>query len=212
MDLVLPLAQAYAENYTSNSSELLEELLRHTQETHPKSHMVSGQWQGRFLYMLSALMKPLRILEIGTFTGYSALCLAEGLDTNGLLHTIESRHQDAATAQTFFDRSPLRSKIILHLGEAGLVIPQLKETWDLVFIDADKIGYADYLDDVWPSLRPGGLIIADNVLFHGELLKPELKGKNPKALQAFNDKIRNSEGMDFVLIPVRDGLMLIRKK
>jgi hypothetical protein len=131
---------------------------------------------------------------------------------NGVLHTIESRPDDAATASSFFERSPYADKIHAHVGDAHEILTRLNESWDLVFIDADKTGYADYLDAVWPSLKIGGLIIADNVLFHGEVLKPELKGKNPKALQAFNEKIKFSKGMDFVLIPVRDGLMLIRKK
>jgi len=212
VDIVHPMAQAYAEAFTSRSAPLLEELLQYTVEQHPKAHMISGHWQGRLLQFISCMAKPRRILEIGTFSGYSALCLAEGLAQDGILHTIESRPQDAEMAQAFFNRSTLSAKIKLHVGDAHLLISELKESWDLVFLDADKVGYTAYLQAIWPNLKSNALVIADNVLFHGELLQPELKGKNPKALQQFNEMVRNLPDAEHVLLPVRDGLMLIRKK
>lgn len=212
VELVHPQAQAYAEAFTSNPSPLLQELLDATLEQHPKSHMISGHWQGRLLQFISCAVRPRRILEIGTFTGYSALCLAEGLTEDGILHTIESRQNDADTAASFFSKSPLGNKIKLHVGDAHELLLKLKENWDLVFLDADKTGYCAYLQAIWPELKSNALVIADNVLFHGEVLKPELKGKNPKALQQFNEMVRDLPGAEQVLLPVRDGLMLIRKK
>ena len=212
VEIVHPQAQAYAEAFTGSPSPLLEELLQITLEQHPKAHMISGHWQGRLLQFISSTAKPRRILEIGTFTGYSALCLAEGLAEDGMLHTIEARPQDAAMAQSFFNRSPFANQIKLHVGDAHLLIKELKESWDLVFLDADKVGYTSYLQAIWPELKSNALVIADNVLFHGELLQPELKGKNPKALQQFNEMVRNLPDAEHVLLPVRDGLMLIRKK
>jgi predicted O-methyltransferase YrrM len=173
--------------------------------------MVSGPVQGQFLRMISLMLQPKYVLEIGTFTGFSALCLAEGLAPEGKLLTIEIREEDAILAQSFFNRSERVHDIHLCLGEAAHIIPTLPFPWDLVFIDADKTGYCDYLDLVLPMVRPGGIILADNVLFHGEVLEEEIKGKNAKAIAAFNEKVRNTQGIDFVLLTVRDGLMMMRK-
>lgn len=211
MELVNPLAQAYSEKYTSQPDLVLNEVAGQT-ATHPKAHMLSGKVQGRFLEMLSCMIQPRRVLEIGTFTGYSALCLAKGLTKDGRLHTIEVREQDAATASAFFKLSVWNEQIILHLGNALEIIPGLNETWDLVFIDADKVHYIDYYRLVLPKLRPGGLIIADNVLFHGEVLEEPVRGKNAAAIQAFNDYVAQDDSVERVLLTVRDGVMLIRKK
>jgi predicted O-methyltransferase YrrM len=201
----------YAVLYSSPLPPLLQELLHYTLENHPKQHMVSGHVQGQFLRMISLMLQPKYVLEIGTFTGFSALCLAEGLAPEGKLFTIEIREEDAILAQSFFNRSERVHDIHLCLGEAAHIIPTLPFPWDLVFIDADKTGYCDYLDLVLPMVRPGGIILADNVLFHGEVLEDEIKGKNAKAIAAFNEKVRNTQGIDFVLLTVRDGLMMMRK-
>jgi predicted O-methyltransferase YrrM len=211
MDLLHPLVQAYAEKYTSPEDGLLQQINQQTQ-AHPQAHMLSGHIQGKLLELLSLLLKPRRILEIGSFTGYSALCLAKGLTADGKLHTIELREEDAAVAQQNFNLSDANDKIISHTGNALEIIPGLEEEWDMVFIDADKTGYIDYYKMVLPRLKKGGVILADNVFFHGEVLQPELKGKNAKAIQAFNEYIRQDDSVEQVLLTVRDGLMLIFKK
>jgi caffeoyl-CoA O-methyltransferase len=211
MDLILPLVQAYAEKYTSAEDGLLQQVNRQTQ-AHPQAHMLSGHTQGKFLELLSLLIRPRRILEIGSFTGYSALCLAKGLVKDGILHTIELREEEAAVARQNFNLSDAKDKIFLHTGNALEIIQSLEEEWDIVFIDADKTGYIDYYKLVLPGLRKGGVILADNVLFHGEVLHDELKGKNAKAIQAFNEYVQQDDTVEKVLLTVRDGLMLIVKK
>lgn len=211
MDITLPQAQLYAENYTSPEDALLREVAQFTYDHHPKAHMLSGHLQGKLLEMVSCMIRPRRVLEIGTFTGYSALCLAKGLQEDGVLHTIEVRKEDADRAQGFFDRSQYSQKIILHVGEALSIIDELDETWDLVFIDADKAGYIDYFKTVLPKLRQNGFIFVDNVLFHGQVLSEPVKGKNAKAIQAFNDFVQQRTDVETVLLPVRDGILLIRK-
>jgi caffeoyl-CoA O-methyltransferase len=214
MHIVDPLAQAYAEKYTSAEDELLKEVSDITLRNHPHAHMLSGHIQGKFLEMTSGIMRPERILEIGTFTGYSALCLAKGLSGEGFLHTIELREEDAATAKAYFERSFFKEKIILHIGDALDIIGELDETWDLVFmdaIDADKENYINYFNLVFPKLRVNGFILADNVLFHGQVLQPEIKGKNAKAIQAFNDFVAERNDVEKLMLPIRDGLYLIRK-
>ena len=211
MNIIDPLAQAYAEKYTSAEDELLKEVAGVTFGHHPKAHMLSGHVQGKLLEMVSGMLKPKKILEIGTFTGYSALCLAKGLDKGGVLHTIELRAEDAATAQGYFNRSFFREQIILHIGDALKIIGELNETWDLVFIDADKENYINYFNLVFPQLRVNGFILADNVLFHGQVLEEEIKGKNAKAIQAFNDHVFSRTDVEKLLLTVRDGLYLIKK-
>lgn len=212
MDIIDPLAEAYASQFTSPDEALLQEVAASTQAMHPHAHMLSGHVQGQFLAMISLLIQPRRILEIGTFTGYSALCLAKGLLKDGKIHTIELREQDAALAQANFNRSIDAGKIILHVGNALTIIPGLQETWDLVFIDADKVNYTQYYKLVLPLVRPGGVIIADNVLFHGQVLRQPVTGKNAKAIQAFNEFVQQNVEVDKVLLTIRDGLLLIRKK
>ncbi len=211
MDIIHPLAQQYAEAYTPAEDALLNEVLEYTLAHHPHAQMVSGHLQGAFLQMISHMIRPQRILELGTFTGYSALCLAKGLAQDGRLHTIELRKEDAATAQAFFDRSKYKDNIILHVGEALPMIDELAETWDLVFIDADKVNYTNYFNQVLPKVRKGGFILADNVLFHGQVLEEVIKGKNALAIQAFNDAVRVRPDVEKLMLPLRDGLYLIRK-
>ena len=212
MELLNPLADVYAHRYSSVLDELQEEVASHTETTHPHAHMMSSRLQGKFLEIFSILQSPDKVLEIGTFTGFSALCLAEGLKTGGMLHTIELREEDATTARGYFKRSKFAGNIILHTGNALEIIPQLHEKWDLVFIDADKTGYLDYYKLILPHVRSGGVILADNVLFHGEVLEPPVKWKSAKAISGFNEFVKNDESVEHVLIPIRDGLMLIRKK
>lgn len=211
-DLVLPQAQAYAEAHTSPQDALLAELEAHTLAHQPHAHMVSGHLQGRFLAMVSRMVQPRRVLEVGTFTGYSALCLAEGLTNDGLLHTIDCRPEDVQLARSFFDRSPMADRIIAHTGEALEIIPTLQESWDLVFLDADKVNYIHYHEMIIPLMRPGGWMIADNVLFHGQVLEEPVKGKNAKAIDAYNRHVRDDARVEQVMLTIRDGLMLIRKK
>ena len=211
MELVNQLAEVYAQKYSSSEDELLVELAEYTKHYHPHAHMLSGHVQGRFLEIISKLLQPKRILEIGTFTGYSALCLANGLAADGELHTIEIRAEDAKIARSFFSKSLGNNKIILHEGNALAIIPEIREEWDLVFIDADKTRYIDYYELTLPFLKNNGLIIADNVLFHGEVLAENITGKNAKAIQAFNEHVLIDERVDSVLLTVRDGLSIIRK-
>jgi caffeoyl-CoA O-methyltransferase len=212
MDMISPAAQAYAERYSTGETALLGEIAETTGRTHPQAHMLSGHVQGKFLEMISHLIRPERVLEIGTFMGYSALCLAAGLAEGGRLHTLELRPEDAALAAENFRRANWQDRIILHVGNALEIIPSLKEVWDLVFIDADKVNYSEYYRLVLPRLRPGGLIIADNVLFHGEVLEKEITGKSAQAIHAFNGLVGGDGSVDKVMLTVRDGLLLIRKK
>ncbi len=211
MDLLNPLAQQYAEKYTSPDDSLLQEIADYTYGHHPHAHMLSGHLQGKLLEMISCMIQPRRILEIGTFTGYSALCLAKGLRQGGQLHTIELREEDAATAKGYFERSVYKGEILLHIGDALTIMETLQEVWDLVFIDADKTGYINYFNRVLPKVRKNGYILADNVLFHGQVLEKELTGKSAKAIQSFNDFIAGRADIEKVLLPVRDGIYLIRK-
>lgn len=211
MDLIHPDVQAYAEKFSSPEDGLLHEIAEYTTNHHADPQMLSGHLQGKFLEMASRMIRPRRILEIGTFTGYSALCLAKGLEPDGQLHTIELRENDAALAQSYFNRSALRDKIVLHTGSAKEVIPTLNETWDLVFIDADKVSYIEYFELVFPKLRQNGFILADNIFFHGEVLAQPVKGKNGKAIQAFNEMILERKDIDKMIVTLRDGLYLLRK-
>ncbi len=211
MNIVDPLVQQYAERYSTPEDELLKEVAKFTIANHPKAQMLSGHLQGSFLEMISRMIQPKRILEIGTFTGYSALCLAKGLAENGELHTLEIREDDAAIAKQFFARSAHHEKISLHLGDAAQIIHELNEIWDLVFIDADKIGYINYFNLVFPKLRKNGFILADNVLFHGEVLKEDITEKNAIAIQAFNEFVNQRNDVEKLMLPLRDGLYLIRK-
>jgi caffeoyl-CoA O-methyltransferase len=211
MELIPPKLQLYAESLTSPEDSLLKEVADYTRQFHPESVMLSGHLQGKFLEMISCILRPERILEIGTFTGYSALCLAKGLTDNGLLHTIELREKDAATARGYFDQSLFSAKIILHVGNALNVVPELNESWDLVFIDADKPAYVEYFNLVLPKVRKNGVIFADNIFFHGEVLEDSVKGKNARGIQAFNEFISQRTDVEKVALTIRDGLYLIRK-
>jgi predicted O-methyltransferase YrrM len=212
LELINPLVQEYAEKFSSVEDALLKEVNDFTTKNHPEHHMLSGHLQGKFLEMTSMMIRPRRILEIGTFTGYSALCLAKGLTEDGILHTIELRENDAATAKGFFDRSVYKEKIILHTGDAREIVSKLDEVFDLVFIDADKPGYIEYFNLVFPKLRKNGFIFADNIFFHGQALEAEPKGKNARAIKEFNQYISERTDIEKMILTLRDGLYLIRKK
>ncbi len=211
LEIVNSMAEKYAAGFTSKEDKLLAEISRFTNHHHPHAQMLSGHVQGKFLEMMSCLLRPSRVLEIGTFTGYSALCLAKGLQANGMLHTIELRLEDAQTAKGYFKKSLYFNRIILHQGNALDIIPLLNEKWDIVFIDADKTGYIDYYELTLPQVNTNGLIIADNVLFHSEVLEQNITGKNAKAIHAFNQHVAADNRVEQMMLTLRDGVLLIRK-
>lgn len=212
LELINPKAEVYAALFSTKEDAVLQQIAAETEQSHKQPHMLSGHLQGQFLEIISKLVQPKRILEVGTMVGYSSICLAKGLAVDGILHTIEMREADASIAQANFEKAGLQDRIQLHVGNALEIIPQLNETWDLVFIDADKTGYARYYELLKPRLRSGGLILADNVLFHGDVLEEEIKGKNGKAVHAFNELIAADEEVEKIMLTLRDGLFLIRKK
>ncbi|MBS1919267.1 MAG: O-methyltransferase [Bacteroidetes bacterium] len=211
MELINPAAQQYAEVFSSKADKLLEEIDAYTARENLDYQMLSGHLQGKVLEMISCMIRPRRILEIGTFTGYSALCLAKGLTEDGQLHTIEGVENVAKKTQEFFKQSIYRDKIILHAGNALTIIPILNEMWDLVFIDAHKPEYIDYYNLVISSVRKGGFILADNIFFHGEVLEEKATGKNAKGIKSFNEFIKQKKDIEKVILTIRDGLYLIRK-
>lgn len=210
-ELINAKAEKYAQKFSSPEEELLAEVNHYTNQFHLHAHMLSGHVQGKFLTMLSCLIRPRRILEIGTFTGYSALCLAAGMQSDGELHTIEIRDEDANIAQDYFSKSLHNNKIFLHRGDAHKIISGLNKEWDMVFIDADKVSYIDYYELTLPAVKKNGLLIADNVLFHGKVLENKLTDTNAIAIDAFNQHIAKDTRVQQVLLTVRDGLSLIRK-
>ncbi len=212
MKLINTKAENYAARFTTPTDNLLQEIEKYTLANHPEANMLSGPIQGKLLEIISRMIKPERILEIGTFMGYSALCLAKGLTQEGKLHTLEIRKEDAAISQNYFSKSLYNEQIILHVGNALEVIPTLHEDWDLIFIDADKVNYINYYELTLPLLKKGGFILADNVLFHGEVLEDNITGKSAKAIHAFNEHLEKDNRIQHVLMTVRDGLMLIQKK
>jgi len=212
MELINSLAEKYADTFTSPEDALLKKINEETYATHEDAHMLSGHVQGKLLEFISTLMRPKYILEIGTFTGYSAICLAKGLQPDGELHTIELRPEDANICSKNFEQSELHKKIHLHVGNALDIIPTLPYLWDLVFIDADKPGYVTYYEMVIQRLNDEGLIIADNVLFHGQVLEEPITGKSALAIDAFNKHVAADERAEQLMLTVRDGLLFIKKK
>jgi predicted O-methyltransferase YrrM len=210
--MIDPRLEEYIECYTTPETELLYELRRKTFLHTPYPRMLSGQVQGRFLEIISKMIRPARILEIGTFTGYSAICLAQGLENGGILHTIESEGAYAEIAGDYFRRAGLKDKIVLHEGDALQIIPGLNEIFDLVFIDADKENYADYYHLIFEKIRKGGYILADNTLWDGKVLKGE-EARDPETMGIirFNEEIQNDDRVENVLISLRDGVSIIHK-
>ena len=206
--------QAYADRMTSPHGELLEEILRRTYAERDDKSMLSGFYQGRLLSILSRQIRPRRALEIGTYMGFSALCLAEGLTDDGRLYSLDIEPETFAIAGDYWRRSPLGSKIEGRLGVAAEIIPTLNESLDLVFIDADKPNYSNYFDLVMPKLRLGGVILADNVLWSGRVLDAESGAEsdaNTQALHEFNVKVNADPRVSQILLTVRDGLLMIVK-
>ncbi len=213
MNIISAEIQDYAENFTSGEDEILRELRRKTDSERNDRQMLSGFYQGRLLSMFSRMIAPRRILEIGTFMGYSALCLAEGLTADGKIITLDIDEETNRTAKEFWAKTEYQNKIESVLGNASEIISTLDEIFDLVFIDADKPAYASYYDAVFPKMRVGGVIIADNVLRGGKVLEVETSDdEDTVALHEFNRKVLSDERVSNVLLAVRDGLMIVRKE
>ncbi len=203
----------YVVSHTQDEPKLLQELNRETYQKILQPRMLSGHYQGRLLSMLSKLFNPKTILEIGTYTGYSALCLAEGIQFNGELHTIDIDEELYDFQRKYFDKSGYGSQIHQHLGNALDIIPKLEMTFDLVFIDADKENYANYFNCVIDKLNSGGVILSDNVLWSGKVIEPlQDDDTSTKALIEYNMLLKNDKRIETVLLPIRDGLTISRKK
>ena len=212
MDFLDPALQAYAERHTSPEPQLLAELNRETNLKVLYPRMLSGHIQGRILSMFSHMIRPRRVLEIGTYTGYSALCFAEGLAPDGKVITIDINAELSDIIQKYVQKAGLEDKIDLRIGDAREIIPAIDDELDLVFIDADKQNYINYFELVLPKLRPGGIVLADNVLWSGRVLDPNENDKETSGLRNFADHISNKENVEHILMPIRDGIMVIRKK
>ena len=202
--------EEYIEAHTTAPDAVLQELYRHTYLHEMNPRMMSGPVQGKFLQFLCRMLKPQRVLEIGAYTGYAAICIARGLPEGGKLVTIEANREYEDTLRHYFTMAQVAEKIELILGDAKTVIPALNETFDLVFIDADKVSYPTYYNIVMEKVRPGGFILADNVLWDGKVLNAQTKERDTQALIAFNDIVQNDPRVENVLLPIRDGLMMIR--
>jgi caffeoyl-CoA O-methyltransferase len=213
MDFLPPDIEQYAEEHTQEEPQLLKELNLETWQTVLAPRMLSGPLQGRLLSLIAQLIRPKAILEIGTYTGYSALCLSEGLAEDGVLHTIDRNAELRTLQQKYFNRSGKGSQIIAHLGDAMAILPGLDQKFDLVFIDADKSNYLNYLNLVTPMLNSGGLLISDNVLWSGKVTQEvNANDSDTKVLQEFNKQLKTHSEYQTVLLPIRDGLSVARKK
>jgi predicted O-methyltransferase YrrM len=212
MQWIEKIAEDYAERFTTKLDDALQKIYDDTLAYHEHAHMMSSDVQGKFLEFISELLQPKYILEIGTFTGFSAICLAKGLQPNGNLHTIELREDDANTAWKNICSAGMEQKIHLHKGDAREIIKTLEYSWDLVFIDADKTSYITYYEEVIKRLSEHGWILADNVLFHGQVLDEKIDNKNAIAIAQFNNHVLKDKRTEQVLLTVRDGLLLIKKK
>jgi caffeoyl-CoA O-methyltransferase len=205
--------EKYCDQHSSKELSLLQELTRQTFVNVLNPRMLSGHSQGLFLQMIVAMIHPKRVLEIGTYTGYSALCLAKNLEENSLLHTIEINDEVAAFAHNFFGKSEFSTKIQSHVGDAVEIIAQLDEMFQLVFMDGNKRDYVKYYNCIFDKVASGGFIIADNVLWDGHVLDEEKKinDAQTKGISEFNEMIRNDERVEKLMLPLRDGLLVIRK-
>ncbi|MGD9929805.1 MAG: O-methyltransferase [Mangrovibacterium sp.] len=205
--------EKYILEHTEEEDPVLKELYRETHLNVLRPRMLSGHLQGRILEMFSYMIRPERILEIGTFTGYSAICLAKGLKEGGKLHTIELNDELETIARKYIDKAGLANQIVCHMGNACEIIPALDETFDLVFLDGDKREYSHYFDLVFDKIRPGGFIFADNILWSGKVTqKVDPRDEQTIGILQFNDKMKDDPRVSQVILPLRDGLMLIRKK
>ena len=210
MSLLLNGLASYIDEHTTEEDEVRYELNRTTNLKVSKPQMLSGRVQGQLLTILSSMLRPRRILEIGTYTGYATICLTEGLTEDGLVHTIDNNEDLRPYTHYYWEKAGVQAKIQWHVGDAREIIPELNETFDLVFIDADKVSYVTYYEQVLPKVPKGGIIIADNVLYGGQVIT-ERPSKSGAALDAFNDYVQADERVENTILSVRDGLMLIRK-
>jgi len=213
MAIVDPEIDKYIEQHTTKAGEILTKIERETYLKSIYPRMISGSVQGRFIAMISKMIRPKYILEIGTFTGYSAVCFAEGIQENGQLHTIEINEELKERNRKYFEEADLAHKIIPHFGNALEIIPQLGIQFDLIFIDADKINYSSYFDLSMDKLKKGGFILADNVLWSGKVVSGNSgkKDKDTMAVVEFNKKVEQDSRVENVMIPLRDGMTLIQK-
>lgn len=203
----------YSVAHTQQEPELLAKLTRETYQKVLQPRMLSGHFQGRLLSMLSKIISPTTILELGTYTGYSAICLAEGLKENGELHTLDINEELQSIQNKYFELSGYRDKIHQHLGEALNIIPSLDRKWDLVFMDADKPNYPAYFELIVDKLNPGGILLTDNVLWSGKVIEPLKKDDlSTKALLEYNKLVATDPRLETVMLPIRDGLSITRKK
>ncbi|NDV44608.1 O-methyltransferase [Flagellimonas sediminis] len=211
MHFLSPLLENYIANHSEPEPQLLTDLTRETHLKVVQARMITGHFQGRVLSMLSKIINPKYILEIGTYTGYSALCLAEGLQKNGELHTIEVNEELHQLQRKYFDKSGFGDQIFQHTGDALDLVPALEKTFDLVFIDAQKVNYDAYFEVVMTKAKSGSIILSDNVLWSGKVVEPLQKGdKATEALLAYNEKLKTDPRVETVLLPIRDGLTLSR--
>lgn len=203
----------YILSHIDEEGALLSALNRDAHVNLLRPRMLSGHLQGRVLKMFCRMMRPHRVLEIGTYTGYATLCMAEGLEDDALIHTVEINDEMEDFIMKYLSRSPHKDKIRLHIGDVMDILPELDETFDLVFIDADKRLYSDYYDLVFPKVRKGGLILADNTLWDGKVLaEPHPSDKQTAGILRFNNKIKDDARVEKVILPLRDGLTMIWKK
>lgn len=204
--------QAYAEKHTEPEPGVLAELNRETWLKILYPRMLSGPFQGRFLSMVSKLIRPRRILEVGTYTGYSALCMAEGMDPEGTLTSIELDPELEDMIREYFEKAGQTAKLDLRIGNAMEIIPTLEGPFDLAFIDADKQNYIAYYQMILPKMRSGGMILADNVLWSGQVTDPDVNDKETKGLRDFANFVSSDDTVERILLPIRDGIMMIMKK
>ena len=202
----------YIDNHSSDESDILYELRRETELKCLNSIMLSGKIQGNFLAIISKLIKPFNVLEIGTYTGYSTLCIAKGLSPAGMIHTIDKNEELLQIQNKYFEKSGLRNQIKQYTGDALAIIPKLKFDFDMVFLDADKENYVKYLELISPILKPGGVLLTDNVLWHGKILESsENQDRVTRLIDNFNKKILEDKSLKTVMLPIRDGISLTLK-
>lgn len=213
MDIVSKKIQQYIDNVTSDEPQLLSELNHETWQKVLNPGMLSGAYQGRLLSLIAKIKQPETILEIGTYTGYATLCLAEGLTETGTIHTIDVNEELSAIQTKYFQKSPFNHQIKQHYGKALDIIPTMDFKFDLVFIDADKVNYSNYFHAVINKLNRGGLILSDNVLWKGKVVEPvKANDKDTNALMAYNKLLKEDPRLETVLLPIRDGLTISRLK
>lgn len=202
----------YIDNHSSDESDILYELRRETELKCLNPIMLSGKIQGNFLAIISKLIKPFNVLEIGTYTGYSTLCIAKGLNPAGMIHTIDKNEELLQIQNKYFEKSGFRNQIKQYTGDALAIIPKLKFDFDMVFLDADKENYVKYLELISPILKPGGVLLTDNVLWHGKILEsPENQDRVTRLIDNFNKKILEDKSLKTVMLPIRDGISLTLK-